>query len=65
MIKIVKYFLEAIIIYLFFLFGKLIGLTFSRKLFSFIFKKVGPLIKSSEVTNKNLNIYNQKLNFYL
>ena len=61
MIKIVKYFLEAIIIYLFFLFGKLIGLTFSRKLFSFIFKKVGPLIKSSEVTNKNLNIYNQKL----
>ena len=61
MIKIVKYFLEAIVIYLFFLFGKLIGLTFSRKVFSFIFKKIGPLIKSSEVTSKNLNIYNQKL----
>tara|TARA_B100000530_G_C15882411_1_gene458017 strand:+ start:294 stop:1151 length:858 start_codon:yes stop_codon:yes gene_type:complete len=55
MIKIIKYFFEAIFIYLFFLIGKLIGLSFSRKIFSFIFLRLGPFIKSEKIINQNLN----------
>ena len=61
MIKKLKYFLEAIVIYIFFLTGKLIGLSVARKLFSFIFKKVGPFIKSKKVINKNFHIFDKNL----
>ena len=54
MIKTVKYFLQATIIYFFFIIIKLIGLKLSRKFFSFFFNKIGPLIKSNEVINDNL-----------
>ncbi len=59
--KSIKYFFEAIFIYLFFIISKLIGLTLSRKLFSFIFKKVGPIIKSNKIINKNLLKLENKL----
>ena len=36
MIKVIKYFFEAIIIYFFLIIGKLIGLYKARKFFSFI-----------------------------
>jgi KDO2-lipid IV(A) lauroyltransferase len=55
MIKTIKYFLQAIIIYLFFIFIKLIGLKLSRNYFSYLFKKIGPLIKSNDVIYENLN----------
>ncbi|RPH01445.1 MAG: lipid A biosynthesis acyltransferase [Candidatus Pelagibacter sp. TMED153] len=58
--KFVKYFLEAILIYCFFIIGKLIGLYKARRLFSFIFKKIGPLIKSKNVVDKNLNKFLKK-----
>jgi KDO2-lipid IV(A) lauroyltransferase len=54
MIKIIKYFLQASIIYFFFIVIKLIGLTLSRKLFSYLFTKIGPLIKSEIIINNNL-----------
>ena len=54
MIKPIKYFFEAFFVYLFFLIAKLIGLSLSRKIFSFIFKKVGPIIRSNDTINKNL-----------
>ena len=54
MIKSVKYFLEAIFIYFFFLIGRIIGLNASRLLFSNIFKLIGPLIKSEKIVKKNL-----------
>jgi len=54
MIKIIKYFFQAIIIYLFFIFIKLIGLRLSRKLFSYLFNRIGPLIKSEQIINNNL-----------
>ena len=54
MIKFIKYLLEAIIIYFFFIFGKIIGLTISRILFSNIFKIVGPFVRSKKIINKNL-----------
>ena len=61
MIKPVKYFFEAFFIYSFFLIGKLIGLSLSRKFFSFIFKKVGPIIRSNDVLYKNLSNFSKEL----
>jgi len=61
MIKIIKYFFESLIIYLFFFIIKLIGLSISRTLFSLIFKKIGPIIKSSNTIKKNLNIFSNKI----
>jgi|TARA_B110000967_G_C18855133_1_gene546771 KDO2-lipid IV(A) lauroyltransferase len=65
MIKVIKYFLQSVIIYLFFILIKLIGLSLSRKLFSYIFNKLGPLIKSDVVINNNLDkfigSYNQAI----
>lgn len=56
MIKIIKYFFQALIIYTFFFIIKVLGLTLSKKIFTFIFKLVGPLIRSTSIINKNLEI---------
>ena len=61
MIKIIKYFFEALIIYLFFLIIKVIGISISRILFSFVFRKIGPIIRSNNIVKKNLNIFSNKL----
>ena len=52
-IKIVKYFFQAIFIYLFFIAIKIIGINLGRKYFSFIFNVIGPLIKSEQIINKS------------
>ena len=54
MLKTVKYFFQAIVVYLFFIIIKLIGINLSRIFFSFLFNKVGPLIKSDRIINDNL-----------
>jgi len=54
MIKIFKYFIQAILIYFFYIIIKIIGLNISRKLFSTIFRIFGPLIKSKTIINDNL-----------
>ena len=61
MIKIIKYFFEAIIIYLFFTIIKIVGISISRILFSSFFKKIGPVIRSNNIIKKNLNIFSNKL----
>jgi len=61
MIKPVKYFFEALFVYLFFLIAKLIGLSLSRKFFSFVFKKIGPIIRSNDIVDKNLLKFSSKL----
>ena len=65
MIKIIKYFFQSVIIYIFFLFIKFIGLRLSRKLFSYLFNKIGPIIKSDQIINANLDrfigSYNENL----
>jgi len=53
-LKVIIYFFQSIIIYLFFILIKLMGLTLSRKLFSSLFIKIGPLIKSEQTINNNL-----------
>tara|TARA_B110000967_G_scaffold78870_1_gene81519 strand:- start:8659 stop:9528 length:870 start_codon:yes stop_codon:yes gene_type:complete len=55
MIKITKYFLQAVIVYLCFIIIKLTGLKLSRKLFAYLFTNIGPLIKSGQVVDGNLN----------
>ena len=61
MIKPIKYFFEAFFVYLFFLIAKLIGLSLSRKVFSLIFKKIGPIIRSNNIINKNLLKFSNEL----
>ena len=57
MIKFFKYFFQAIIVYLFFIIGKLVGLKLSRIMFSTIFKLVAPAFKSKKIIDKNLSIF--------
>jgi KDO2-lipid IV(A) lauroyltransferase len=54
-VKIIKYFLQAILVYSFFIIIKLIGLTLSRRLFSLLFNMIGPVIKSDSIINNNLD----------
>ena len=61
MIKSIKYFFEAFFIYLFFLIAKLIGLSLSRQFFSFVFKKIGPIIRSNNIIDKNLMKFSNNL----
>ena len=61
MFKILKYFLESLIVYFFFLIGRLIGLKNSRKIFSFIFLNLGPLFKSTNIINNNLKKFSKNL----
>jgi len=53
-IKVIKYFFQAVFIYLFFIIIKIIGLNLSKTVFSFIFNLIGPLIKSDQIININL-----------
>ena len=59
--KFFKYLIQAIILYFFFLVGKVLGLKISRKLFSNIFIILAPLFKSKKIINKNLSIFNSDI----
>ena len=61
MIKKISYFFQAVIIYLFFFVGKLLGLNLSKKIFAFLFKRLGPLFKSKNIIEKNLTNFNSNL----
>lgn len=58
----IKYIFEAITIYFFFLIIKIIGLNLSRKVFAKIFIGIGPLFKSKDIVNDNLDkIFDNKI----
>ena len=61
MIKFLKYFLQAIIIYFFLIISRLIGLTLSRFLFSNIFLIFGKYFRSQKIIYQNLKIFNKNL----
>ena len=61
MIKKIKYLFQATIIYLCFIIGWSLGLKLSRKLFSYLFLKIGPFIKSKNTVNNNLVKFSKKL----
>ncbi len=60
MIKKFNYLIQAILISIFFILARLIGLRLSRKLFSAIFINVAPIFKSKKIINKNLEILSKK-----
>ncbi len=59
--KIFNYFFQSLIIYLFFIIGKLVGLNFSRKIFAFVFTTFGYFFKPKKIITKNLNMISNKL----
>ena len=61
MIKIINYFIQSLLIYSFFFIGRLLGITLSRKIFSFLFSLLGPFFKSKRIINKNLEIFSQNI----
>ena len=61
MFKKIYYLIQAVFIYLFFFIGRILGVKISRKIFSFIFLKLGPLFKSKKIIKKNLKIYSQDI----
>ena len=64
-LKYIKYFVQAIIVYLFFFIIRIIGLNLSRKLFSSLFCAIGPLIKSEQTVNNNLEKFLGVQNDYI
>ena len=61
MIKSFKYFLQSILIYIFFIFGRLLGINISRKIFSFIFTFLGPKFKSKKIIERNIKIFSSNI----
>ena len=57
--KIINYFLQSIVIYLFFLIGFILRLNLSRKLFANLFYLIGPLFKSKKILKQNLKIFSK------
>ena len=61
MIKTFNYFTQSIFIYFFFILGRILGIDLSRKLFSFLFLKVGPFFKSKKIISDNLLIFDKTI----
>ena len=61
MIKFFKYFFQSLIIYLFFILGRILGLKNSQKIFSKIFQILGPKFKSNIIINQNLEKFNKNI----
>ena len=61
MIKIFKYFIQALVIYLFFLIGFIMRLKISRKIFSNLFRLAGSFLKSNKLTESNIKIFSPNI----
>ena len=64
MIKLLNYFFQSLIIYFFFLVGRILGLNLSRNLFGSIFSFFGPLFRSKKIIDKNLETFFIKADNY-
>lgn len=54
--KLIKYFLEFIIVIIFFILSKILGVKNSSNIYCVIFKKIGPIIRSNSTVEKNIEI---------
>ncbi len=59
--KIFKYFFEAVVVYISFFFIKLLGLKISRKIFSYIFRVIGPMFRKEELIKNNILNFNNQI----
>ncbi len=64
MIKLLNYFFQSLIIYFFFLIGRILGLKLSRNLFGYIFSFFGPLFRSKKIIDKNIETFFIKADNY-
>ena len=61
MIKKINYFFQALIIYIFFIVGRILGINLSRKIFASLFSLIGPFFKSTKIVKKNLKIFSPQV----
>ena len=61
MIKTINYFLQALVIYIFFIIGRILGIKISRIIFSFLFSSIGPFFKSKKIIKKNLEFFSKDI----
>ena len=61
MIKIINYFIQSLVVYFFFIIGKLLGIKLSRLFFSNLFLFLGPFFKSKKIIKKNLKIFSSNI----
>jgi len=59
MIRLFNYFLQSLIIYIFFFVGRILGLKISRIIFATLFSYLGPCFKSKKIIKKNLKIFSK------
>ena len=59
-IKNISYLFQSILIYFFFLIGFILGIKISRTLFAFLFSVIGPIFRSREIIDKNIEIFSSK-----
>ena len=60
MLKKINYFLQACVVG-FFIFGRILGLNLSRKIFSRLFSLIGPLFKSKKIITRNLSNFSKNI----
>ena len=61
MLKKINYFLQACVVGFFFIFGRILGLNLSRKIFSRLFSLIGPLFKSKKIITLNLSNFSKNI----
>ncbi len=61
MLKKINYFLQACVVGFFFIFGRILGLNLSRKIFSRLFSLIGPLFKSKKIITRNLSNFSKNI----
>ena len=61
MTKKINYLFQAILVYFFFLLGRILGIKISRVIFSFLFSTIGPFVKSKKIIEKNLLNFPQNI----
>jgi len=61
MIKKFNYFFQALLIYLIFFIGRILGIKISRNLFSHIFCLIGPIFKSKNITTSNIKNFSKNI----
>ena len=59
--KSIRYFIQALFIYFFYFFEKLIGIKISRKIFSWLFFYVGRIFRSKKIIVKNLQFFKENI----
>ena len=57
MFKYLKYLIQALLVYILFFIGRILGIKVSRIFFSKIFSFLGPIFRSEKIINKNLKFF--------